>query len=1124
MTIVDMQQRHRAVREIGSSFIVEAGAGSGKTSVLAARVICMLASGIDPKNIAAITFTEAAASELLGRVRKGIEFCLAWEAPQEIGVELKTAFTDVITDEQKANLQRAQHAIGSLTISTIHGFCQKLIKPYPVEANIDPGATIIAGQDADLAFDDVFEKWLREELTEEKGRDSLIAAMIMHDPGRALPAIRSVANALRDPAEITVSEAIFDETVTKPYLDAAKAFLDWNDNLPFWAQVDGQHVDIVAATRSIHAAVAAFKFDVPHVAVMNMVALGLHNAIYTAAGGDVKKYRCKGKWAKAAPKGMGDTLFQEAEVHYDRFATAYLTLREVAASYAVQELRKAVLPLIEQYQTFKRESAALDFDDLLRSALALLQNYPQVRRSLSDRYRHILVDEYQDTDRIQTEILMLLTFENVDGISKPRPGSLFLVGDPKQAIYRFRGADVGTYTMMRARLQEADPDAVLKINVNFRSQAPILEYVNQVFEEKFAANPGFERLEPFHNSGSELNIPAVTWFDVDTKLPKPNVSDWRKAEATAIADLCKTLIGNYPIRQKDGKYHNCRPGDIAFLVPQGTELYHYENALEEAGIPIASQAGKGMYRQQEIQDMIALTRTIADERDTLALGAFLRGPLIGLTEQEMLDETHLLGERANGSLNFLTVGMDTSVLTNEVLIDSLNKLAKLRSEALNKSPHDILSEAVDLFMIRPKVRARFKSSPERRLANIDRFLEMSTSYSVRGFRAFSDAMRAAWEDAERTSEGRPDGQEDAISFITMHSAKGLEWPVVFPINTMTSFLRPPPLIKNSAAGTVSMPFFDMKPSDYGLAAAHNDMENRMERFRLWYVAMTRAQNLLILPRIENLETRGEAWAQLLDIDTEAVPKIDVAHLTPVDWSVKKTSVNLEDRATFDLNNERLEEAQTSLIDFVTPSKHEGTMALTSKLSIDELMDAVPDLDPYAGIKGSKERGVILHKLMEEVLTGETSDTQPELKTRAKELIDQIVARELRDLEDLSAYELARCVVTTLNIPVVKELRPRLIPELGTSSRRMVEGRTKIMYGIMDAAEVLPPGADGNAYVASVIDWKSDVNPSKKAINDYIDQVRKYLDAKGIGRGLIVFMTTGRVIELTMNDYQWLEAA
>jgi len=1122
MTILDMEQRHKAVREIGSSFIVEAGAGSGKTSVLAARVIRMLASGIDPKNIAAITFTEAAASELLGRVRKGIEFCLAWKAPQEIGVELRTAFTDVITDEQKANLEQAQRAIGSLTISTIHGFCQKLIKPYPVEANIDPGATIIAGQDADLAFNDVFEKWLRDELTEEKGKNSLIAAMIMHDPGRALPAIRSLANALRDPADITVSEAIFDETVTRPYLDAAKAFLDWNDNLPFWSQVDGQHVDIVTATRSIYAAVSAFTFDAPHVAVMNMVTLGLDNAIYTAASGDVKKYRCKTKWTKVAPKGMGDTLFQEAEALYDRFATAYLTLREVAATYGVQELRRAVLPLIEQYQTYKRGAAALDFDDLLRSAVSLLQNYPEVRKALSDRYRHILVDEYQDTDRIQTEILMLLTFEVVDGVLRPRPGSLFLVGDPKQAIYRFRGADVGTYTLMRSRLQEADPNALVKINVNFRSQAPILEYVNEVFAEKFADNPGFERLEPFHNSGPELNIPAVTWFDVDTGLPKPSVSDWRKAEATAIASLCKSLIGNYPIRQKNGKYHVCRPGDIAFLVPQGTELYHYENALEEAGIPIASQAGKGMYRQQEIQDLIALTRTIADERDTLALGAFLRGPLIGLTENELLDETHRLGERDNGSLNFLSVGMDTSFLANEVLIDTLTKLAALRAEALHKSPHDILSKAVNLFMIRPKVRARFKSSPERRLANIDRFLEMSTAYSVRGFRAFSDAMRAAWEDAERTSEGRPDGQEDAISFVTMHSAKGLEWPVVFPINTVTSFLRPPPLIKNSAAGTMSMPFFDMKPSDYGLAVAHNDMESRMERFRLWYVAMTRAQNLLILPRIENLETRGEAWAQLLDLNTDVLPKIDIAHLTPVEWNTAKPDVNLEDKARFDRNTALLEEAQTSMIDFVTPSKHEGTMAMTSRLSIDELMEAVPDLDPYAGIRGSKERGVILHKLMEEVLTGETCDQQSELQARAKELIEQIVARELRELDDLSAYELARCVVTTLKIPVVSDLRLRLIPELGTSSRRQVEGRTKIMYGIMDAAEVLPPGADGNAYVASVIDWKSDVNPSKKAINDYIDQVRKYLDAKGIARGLIVFMTTGRVIELTMTDHKWLD--
>lgn len=1119
MILSDMKQRVRAVQEIGSSFMVEAGAGSGKTSLMAARVVFMLASGTAPKNIAAITFTEAAASELMGRVRKGIEFGVNWMPGDKIGKEWQTAFPEVITETQKRNLEKAQAAVGSLTITTIHGFCQKLIKPYPVEASIDPGATIIAGQDADLAFNDVFEKWVREELSQTSTKSPLIIEMISHDPGKALPAIRSIADAMRDPADITVSEAIFDATVTEPYLKAAKAFLDWNDALPFWQDVDGQHVDIVEATRTAYEAVSSLPVHLPHLVMRKIVELGLDSAIFTASDGTPKQYRCKGKWQKAAGKGNGESHYNDAKLLYEQLAEEFIGMREKIASCAVYMLRDEVSPLITAYQDHKRAAAVLDFDDLLRSALEMLQSYPEVRSALSNLYKHILVDEYQDTDRIQTEILKLLCFETIDGQYRPRPGALFLVGDAKQAIYRFRGADLETYLTMRNLLRQTDPDCILTINMNFRSQAPILEYVNSVFEEKFAISPGFERLVPFHDTGSELGIPAVSWFPVDGGA-EPGIVEWRKGEAQAVAAMCKQLIGSYPIRTKTGDYHKCRPGDIAFLVPQGTDLWVYENALEDAGIPVASQAGKGMFRQQEVQDMIALTRILADERDTLALGAFLRGPLIGLTEQELLDQSHLLGERDNGSFNFLHVNMDTSVLTLPLLKETIERLKELRSNARGKSPHDTLNDAVDRFMVRQKVRVRFRSSPERRLANIDRYLDLSTGYAVRGFRAFSDAMRAAWEDAEKTSEGRPDGQEDAISFITMHSAKGLEWPVVFPINTMTSFLRPPPLLKNSAAGTMSLPFLGIKPSDYADAVIRNDMENRQERLRLWYVAMTRAQNLLILPKMDGFKTRGEAWSQLLEIDTDVVPQIDLSHIIVKEYEAPEASRNEETAESFAARSVELAIAQTPNVEWITPSKHDGSMARTARLSLDEIMDATPNLDPYANIRGGRERGNILHKLMEEVLTGETGDSLLELKERAKELIEQVVAKEMRDLDDLNSAELARCVSNTLALPLIANLRPRLVPELGVSSRRQKDEKAHIMYGIIDAAEVMPPGPDGKCAVTTVIDWKSDINPAAKTVQDYVEQVRTYLDAKGIENGLIVFMTTGKILELSMAEQRW----
>ncbi len=303
--VLDMAARRRAVTEIGSSFLVEAGAGSGKTSILAARVIFMLASGVAPKSIAAITFTEAAASELFGRVSKGIEKAVKWDASEPIGKELQTAFPDGVSEEQKAFLKEAQKAIGSLTITTIHGFCQRLIKPFPVEADIDPGASIVAGQDAELLFSDVLEQWLRGELSREEMKNSLIACMIAHDPAKALSTIKSVAQALRDPADITVEDISFDASALKAFLEAAETFLKWNDAISGANDVEG-HVDIIEALRDCAKSCQEIDFRQPAQSIMTVIDMKLSSSLYKADG-QPKQYRCKSKWQKKFAKAEADS-------------------------------------------------------------------------------------------------------------------------------------------------------------------------------------------------------------------------------------------------------------------------------------------------------------------------------------------------------------------------------------------------------------------------------------------------------------------------------------------------------------------------------------------------------------------------------------------------------------------------------------------------------------------------------------------------------------------------------------------------------------------------------------------------------------------------------------------------
>src|ERR1019366_3710885 len=201
--------------------------------------------------------------------------------------------------------------------------------------------------------------------------------------------------------------------------------------------------------------------------------------------------------------------------------------------------------------------------------------------------------------------------------------------------------DVTAYTQARDLILAQDPTSLLTIATNFRSCEPILRYVNECFARPLSnvnGQPGFTPLDAFHAAPKDGLCVAAIDVRIADAQGKASSEDQRDAEAEGVADVCARLIGKAPILdRKTGEQRLCRPGDIALLAPTGSELWRYEEALESRGIAVASQAGKGLFQRQEIQDLIALTRVLADRRDTLALGSLLRGPIVGLTEEELLD-------------------------------------------------------------------------------------------------------------------------------------------------------------------------------------------------------------------------------------------------------------------------------------------------------------------------------------------------------------------------------------------------------------------------------------------------------------------------------------------------------
>jgi ATP-dependent exoDNAse (exonuclease V) beta subunit len=839
-------------------------------------------------------------------------------------------------------------------------------------------------------------------------------------------------------------------------------------------------------------------------------------------------YRRKGKWTEAArqaglSKADGERLNIAAERHYTACCDAWASLLRAAASQVLTALVDEARPILQRYRDHKRASAQLDFDDLIFAARALLRDHDDVRRALGQRFAHVLVDEFQDTDPLQTEIFWRLCGEPAAGETnwtrfRIRPGALFLVGDPKQAIYRFRGADVGAYVEARDTFRDQDPDSLLSISTNFRSCASILTFVNERFETVLSADgqPGFTALDPFHDDPDEGLRVAALDIAVADENGKANAEQQRDAEADTVAELCARLIGSQCIiDRRSGTERLCQPGDIALLAPTGAELWRYEEALERRGIPVATQAGKGLFRRQEIQDLIALTRVLADRRDTLALGALLRGPLVGLTEEELLDIIWKLprSEEEPGRIPRLDLGVDPAAIAHPLARETIEKLQALYRRGNSTTPHELLSQAVDVMRVRPLLVERHRSQAERALANVDLYLSLSTGYAVRGLRAFAAAMTAAWTDEARAVEGRPDAQEEAVALFTMHAAKGLEWPIVIPVNTMTGVMSPDSAVIDRQTDTFYCPVLGVAPKGYEAARQAEKDELERERIRLWYVAATRARELLVLPRLDTTPSRS-AWIGLLDLSLADLPALDVFHLPLGEAAAGAGAGNPQTRDIFAAEAAAIAARQTHLT-WLAPSRDESVSSAVLQEEEAGIWTGVaddqpPDIETTVTVQGGRERGLILHKLMEEVLTGETGEAAAALTKRSGDLIRALGQSPVADpAAGLSPEELADCVVRTLALLEIAALRPGLLAEFPVYAADAEDREETATTGIADALTLT-----GGGRPIVVVDWKSDASPDSQTLDHYRSQVRAYLDMTGAERGLIVLMTTGIVITVS----------
>ena len=422
-----------------------------------------------------MTFTELAASELLIRVRDFVGELAAGRIPAELRVALPYG----LSDGHRRHLAAASAAIDEITCSTIHGFCQRLIKPYPVEADIDPGAVVMDRNQADLAFIEIVETWLREELAGDAG--GLLAEMVLQDPGETVGLIHKILGHLRGRRTLTVEAPAALAPLIRVLPAGGRRLRGLACAQP--ASMNRRPPTIAARFSGNGATPLRQPRRRSSLRILSGCCSRARIPISARSAGSFRAYKKKGKWGDAAKraglaKADGERLNAAAEGHYTACCEAWTALSQAAAARVLAELVRLAQPVMDRFRDYKRSAALLDFDDLIFAARALLRDHDAVRRALAARFAHVLVDEFQDTDPLQTEIFWRLCGDPRAGADSDdwttfqiRPGALFLVGDPKQAIYRFRGADVAAYIQAREAFLAQAPDSVLAISTNFRSCA-----------------------------------------------------------------------------------------------------------------------------------------------------------------------------------------------------------------------------------------------------------------------------------------------------------------------------------------------------------------------------------------------------------------------------------------------------------------------------------------------------------------------------------------------------------------------------------------------------------------------------------------------------------------------------
>jgi ATP-dependent helicase/nuclease subunit A len=842
MTLADQAARNRIVTDLEATMLVEAAAGTGKTTELVRRIVAVVASGRTTLDrIAAVTYTEKAAGELKLRIHEQIER----RRSESAGVE-------------RERLDGALEKLEEARIGTIHSFCRDLLQEHPVEAGIDPLFEIAPQDEADAMLRAAFDRWFEEAL---------------HAPGPGLR--RMLARADNDR----------EQTPTGALIRAALELAQWRDFPAPWTQpafdredeLDamfdemvqlGELADLGRPGDWLYESLAKIRLVAREAARLEKIrgkdADAREAALMRLLRGNQNYWNWKGFGEDFGDLSRSEVMHRRADFHQ-----GLKTLREQVGADLAPHIRAELQAVVDRFQELKRRAGKLDFMDLLLLTRDMIRDQAEVRKELQERFTHIFIDEFQDTDPLQAEILILLAADDPAETDFrrvcPARGKLFIVGDPKQSIYRFRRADVALYQRVKQQLKSAGAQ-LEQLTVSFRARPEIQSMVNSAFAPHMTESETQAAYEPLNRAREDSEQPPI----VALPVPKP-YGDYGKITNKAIDASLPKAVGafvywlvresGWKITERD-RPTETRPIDprhVCILFRRMTNFRtdvarEYARELEARHVPHVLVKGSSFQEREEIEAIRNALNAIERPQDELSVYATLRGPLFAFTDADLLTF-----KESVGSLHpFCRVDCFQSEAVSRVG----EALAVLRDlhRGRNRRP---IADTIAQLLEKTRAHAGFAIWPtgEQALANISRVMDQARRFESRGgtsFRRFveqleSNADEGLFAEAPLVEEGT-----EGVRLMTVHGAKGLEFPVVILADITCNEIREDAqryvepeqrLCAVRIAGCAPQQLLE-----------HSEEELRREReeaTRVLYVAATRARDLLVVPVIG--DERFDKW-------------------------------------------------------------------------------------------------------------------------------------------------------------------------------------------------------------------------------------------------------------------------